>query len=396
MSKTALTPQSRLRGLVANLSWKPAVDALCALVAGLGVGAILMAVFGYDPLKAYVGLYQGSFGNPARFADTLFNATPLVLTGLTFAIGVRAGLFNIGAQGQMLLGAIAVVAVGTLPVGDWIQPHALATVVHMTLALGAAMALGALYSLPAALLKITRGVHEVISTIMLNWIAVWLVRFLAVRVLADPVRAEKTISMPDTAQLATIVARSDLTHALWISLAFAVLIYWVLWHLPAGYGLRSTGLNLDATRYAGINPRKSMNLAFILGGCAAGLAGATQILGRPPIYAMYTDLSTLASFGFDGIAVALLGRNHPLGIIFGAVFFGALNAGTRMMQYQAQVPFEMARVIQGIIVLAVAIPALGRIVYGWFPKAGVKDESAGGAAQSLSDESVDSAQQTRG
>lgn len=395
MSKTASAPLNRLHGLIANLSWKPAVDALCALVVGLGVGAILMAVFGYDPWKAYIGLYKGAFGNPARFADTLFNATPLVLTGLTFAIGVRAGLFNIGAQGQMLLGAIAVVAVGTLPVGDWIQPHALATVVHMTLALGTAMALGALYSLPAALLKITRGVHEVISTIMLNWIAVWLVRFLAVRVLADPARAEKTISMPDTAQLTTIVARSDLTHALWISLAFALLIYWILWHLPAGYGLRSTGLNLDATRYAGINPRKSMNLAFLLGGCASGLAGATQILGRPPIYAMYTDLSTLANFGFDGIAVALLGRNHPLGIIFGAVFFGALSAGTRMMQYEAQVPFEMARVIQGVIVLAVAIPELGRIVYGWFPKARVRDDTAGGAAQSLNEASKDSAQQTR-
>lgn len=386
MSKTTSLPQGRLRALLAIVSWKPAVDVLSALLLGLGAGAVLMALFGYDPWKAYVGLYQGAFGNFTKFADTLFNATPLILTGLTFAIGVRAGLFNIGAQGQMLLGAMAAVAVGALPIGQWIQPFPLAMAIHLTLALGAAMVVGALWSLPAALLKITRGVHEVISTIMLNWIAVWLVRFVAVRVLADPNRAEKTISMPDTAQLATIVARSELTHAIWISLIFAIIIYWVLWHLPAGYGLRSTGLNLDATRYAGINPRRSLNLAFLLGGFAAGLAGATQVIGRPPTYAVYTDLSTLANFGFDGIAVALLGRNHPLGLIFGAVFFGALNAGTRMMQFQAQVPFEMARVIQGVIVLAVAIPELGRLIYGWFSKTGLKKHEDRAPKASADDE----------
>lgn len=341
--------------------WRPTLDVVAALVLGLGAGAVMMWAFGYDPWKAYEGLYKGSFGSFPRIGDTFFNATPLILTGLTFAIGVRAGLFNIGAQGQMLVGAIAAVAVGAIPVGDFIPWQPLALVVHLTLAMAAAMVAGALYSLPSAYLKATRGVHEVISTIMLNWIAVWGVRFLAVRVLADPGRAEKTISMPETAQFATFIARSEVTHVLWISLLFAIVIYWVLWHMPAGYGLRSTGFNPDATRYAGINPRKSMNLAFILGGLAAGMAGASQILGRPPVYAMYTDLSTLANIGFDGIAVALIGRNHPIGVILGAIFFGALNSGTRMMQFNAQVPFEMVRVIMGIIVIAIAVPELGRI-----------------------------------
>ncbi len=359
-TSTPETPASPLQRLLQS-AWRPALDVVAALVLGLGVGAVTMWAFGYDAFKAYEGLFQGSFGKASGIANTFFYATPLILTGLTFAIGVRAGLFNIGAQGQMLVGAIAAVAVGAIPIGDFIPWHPLALVVHLALAMAAAMLAGALYSLPAAYLKATRGVHEVISTIMLNWIAVWGVRFLAVRVLSDPGRAEKTISMPDTAQFATFVARSELTHVLWISLIMAVVIYWVLWHMPAGYGLRSTGFNPDATRYAGINPRKSMNLAFILGGLAAGMAGASQILGRPPVYAMYTDLSTLANIGFDGIAVALIGRNHPLGVILGAVFFGALNAGLSTMQFKAQVPFEMVRVIMGIIVIAIAIPELGRI-----------------------------------
>lgn len=349
-------------------AWRPTLDIVAALAIGLGIGALIMWAFGYDAWKAYQGLYKGSFGNLSKVGDTLFNATPLILTGLTFAIGVRAGLFNIGAQGQMLVGAIAAVAVGALPIGTLIPWYPLAVVVHLALALGAAMLAGALWSLPAAYLKSIRGVHEVISTIMLNWIAVWGVRYLAVRVLSDPDRAEKTFSMPETAQFATFIARSDVTHVLWFALLFAVIVYWVLWHMPAGYGLRSTGFNPDATRYAGISPIKSMNLAFVLGGLAAGFAGASQIVGRPPTYAMYTDLSTLATLGFDGIAVALLGRNHPLGLVLGAIFFGALNAGTRMMQFQAQVPFEMARVITGTIVIAIAIPELGRIlnVRQWF------------------------------
>jgi len=373
MSATTSTSSKNRSSFLLNFlqsAWRPALDVIAALTIGLGIGALIMWAFGYDAWKAYQGLYKGSFGSLSKLGDTLFNATPLVLTGLTFAIGVRAGLFNIGAQGQMLVGAIAAVAVGALPVGDFIPWYPLALVVHLSLALGAAMLAGALWSLPAAYLKSIRGVHEVISTIMLNWIAVWGVRYLAVRILSDPDRAEKTLSMPATAQFATFIARSDVTHVLWFSLLFALIVYWILWHMPAGYGLRSTGFNPDATKYAGINPLKSMNLAFILGGLAAGFAGASQIVGRPPIYAMYTDLSTLANLGFDGIAVALLGRNHPIGLILGAVFFGALNAGTRMMQFQAQVPFEMARVIMGIIVIAIAVPELWRIfdVGSWLKK----------------------------
>lgn len=337
----------------AKSSWRPVLDVLSAIIIGLGVGALIMLAFGYDPLKAYAGLFKGSFGSNKAIADTIHAAVPIILTGLTFAIGVRAGLFNIGAQGQMLVGSMAAVAVAgfiVLPPG-----------IHHLAVFVAAMLAGALWSIPAAFLKAIRGVHEVISTIMLNWIGLFFVKYLAIKILSNPDRAEKTVSAAESAIFPIVIRGADLTYVFPVAIIFAIFIYWLLWHTPVGYAIRSTGLNEAATRYGGINPIRSMYLAFILGGLAAGLAGATQLIGRQH-YALNTDLSTLANMGFDGIAVALIGRNHPLGAIFGAIFFGALSAGTRMMQFQAQVPLEMARVIQGVIVLAVAVPAIWKMV----------------------------------
>jgi simple sugar transport system permease protein len=333
-------------------AWRPVLDVFSAILIGLSVGAIVMLAFGYDPIAAYRGLLIGAFGKTRAIADTLSAATPLILTGLTFAIGVRAGLFNIGAQGQMLIGAIAATAVaGYVPLPPYI---------HHAAVMIAAMLAGALWSVPAAFLKSIRGVHEVISTIMLNWIGRWLVIYLAVRILSDPNRAEKTVTAMDSAQFATVVNLSTYTHFFWICILVAIFVYWFLWHTPIGYSLRATGLNEAASRYGGIKPTRSMYGAFILGGMTAGLAGASQLIGRHN-YAITTDLGTLANMGFDGIAVALIGRNHPLGCIFGALFFGALNAGTRMMQLEAQVPLEMTRVIQGVIVLAIAIPQIWKM-----------------------------------
>lgn len=344
----SLTRIIELKGIL-----RPFFDVFAAIIVGLIVGAAVMDLFKFDPWLAYSSLLKGAFGDKYGWADTAFNATPLILTGLTFAIGVRAGLFNIGAQGQMMLGAIAAVGIGSI---------AMPPGIHHMVTIMVAMMVGALWSLPAAFLKAKRGVHEVISTIMLNFVALWLVRFLALKVFGDPNRAEKTVSVLESTQFSTIISGADVTHVVWISILAALLVYVVLWHMPLGYALRSTGLNVDATRYGGMNPNRAMNSAFVLGGMAAGLAGATQIIGRPPVFALYGDLSQIANLGFDGIAVALLGRNHPIGAIFGALFFGALNAGLPLMQIQAKVPLEMVRVIQGVIVIVVSMPELWRLL----------------------------------
>lgn len=322
------------------------------LLMGLGAGAALMAGWGYDPLNAYTALFRGAFGDINRVANTFGRATPLILTGLTFAVGVRAGLFNIGAQGQMIIGAVTAIACSLLP---------LPPVLLLVVALAGAIVAGAIWSLPASILKVTRGVHEVISTIMLNWIAVWLAAYLIVNLLNDPHRGLRTISAPPGARFPVVFPGSNLTAALFISLITALIVYFILWYMTMGFELRCTGFNPQAARYAGINPANSINLAFILGGVLAGMAGATQVLGRFP-YAITNDLSTLGNLGFDGIGVALVGRNHPLGVIGAAVFFGALESGAGLMGFQSGVPLDMIRVVQGVIIFAVAVPEAWQLV----------------------------------
>jgi simple sugar transport system permease protein len=328
------------------------MEGVVAAAAGFAIGAILMALWGFDPAKAYVALYIGSFGDRYALTSTLADATPLILTGLTFAIGVRSGLFNIGSQGQIFIGAIAAVGASFLP----FPPGA-----RLVSSLLLGMMAGALWSLPAALLKATRGVHEVISTIMLNWIAWYLSLYLAATALVDPNRAEKTIGIARGARLVPFMPGTDLTPSIFISIIFAVIIYWVLWHTALGYEIRAVGLNPTAARYGGIRPAVVLSLSFVLGGISSGLAGASQIIGRPPTYALYGDLSNVANLGFDGIAVALVGRNHPFGAIIAAVLMGALSSGARAMQIYASVPLEMVRVVQGAIILALAIPELLRL-----------------------------------
>jgi simple sugar transport system permease protein len=331
---------------------KPFLEGITAAALGLGLGVVLLGLSGFDPLAAYVALYQGAFGDRYGLTSTLAEATPLILTGLTFAIGMRCGLFNIGAQGQVLLGAIAAVAASLLPL-----PPAL----HLFAALVFGMLAGALWSLPAAMLKVMRGVHEVISTIMLNWIAWYLSLYCVATALVDPGRAEKTLAVAAGARLLPFLPGTDLTPALLLSVAFAVLSYWVLWYTALGYEIRAVGHNPEAARYGGMQPMRTLFCAFGLGGLAAGLAGVTQVIGRPPTYALYGDLSNVANLGFDGIAVALVGYNHPLGAILAAVLMGALAAGARTMQIYAGVPLEMIRLVQGVIILTLAVPELLRL-----------------------------------
>lgn len=319
-----------------------------AAAIGLGIGAILMAVAGYDWKLAYKALWLGSFGDKWGFADTVADATPLILTGLTFGLGFRAGYFNIGAQGQMTVGALAAVAVGA-----YVDAPAPVTVALVLLASGI---VGALWSLPAAYLKATRGVHEVISTIMFNWIAFYLALYMVFNVLNDPRSAERTLRVKENIRFGAIVPGADATWIVLVSLFMAGFLYWLLWHSPWGYEMRVAGYNTHALRYAGASPLWNVNLTFILAGMAAGLAGATQIIGRPPTYALYGDLSNLGDLGFDGIAVALIGRNHPLGIVGAALFFGALSTGARMMQIMAGVPLNVIRIVHGVVIVALAAP----------------------------------------
>ena len=359
MSETTQgTFQSRLlRGAHRTLTGlHPALESLLAGVVGLLIGAILMYIWGFNPWKAYIALFKGAYGGSYELSSSLARATPLILTALTFSICLRAGMFNIGAEGQMYMGGIASVCIAlfVLPTG-----------LHQIVGLVFAALAGAVWSLVPAFLKLTRGVHEVISTIMFNWIARWFVLYIAIFVLMDPNRAEKTLSIPVSGRFPVLVWGTDLSYALFVSVAFALVIYFIMWHTTIGYEVRAAGLNPTAARYGGINNKRTMFLSFILGGVAAGLAGATIVMGLPPTYAIYGGgaLPQLTNMGFDGMAVAMVGRNHPIGILISALFFGGLSAGGRVMQFYGSnpVPLEMVRIVMGAIVLAMAIPELIRL-----------------------------------
>ena len=362
MSKSSAPQTSKLlRGVHRTLTGlHPMLESLLAAVVGLLIGAILMYIWGFDPWRAYIALFKGAFGDSYGWASSIARGTPLVLTALTFSICLRAGMFNIGAEGQMMMGAIAAISIALFSLPGPL--HMLAGIVFAAVA-------GALWSIIPAILKITRGVSEVISTIMFNWIGRFLVIYLGVQVLVDPIRAEKTLGIPKAARFPVIVRGTDLTGSVYLAIGVALVIYFVLWHTTVGYEVRAAGLNPTAARYGGIRNKRTMILAFLLGGATAGMAGAAIVMGLPPTYAIYSaGMPQLTNIGFDGMAVAMVGRNHPIGILLAALFFGGLNAGGRVMQFYGSnpVPLEMVRVVMGAIVLAMSIPELIRLVPGIF------------------------------
>ncbi|HHI01540.1 MAG: ABC transporter permease [Thermotogae bacterium] len=324
---------------------KPLIESLIAIVIGIVVGGIILAFSGYSPVKAYVALFDGAVGSKYGWAMTLSAATPIILTALTFGIGARTGLFNIGGEGTVYFGAIAAILLTNL----WGN-------VLMGL-LGGIIAGIAWMAIPA-FLKVLRGVNEVVSTIMLNWMAYFIALYIVLQKIPNPEDPNKTIAVPVSARFPIIMKGSELSWAFAISVIAALITYYILWHTELGYELRVSGYNERAARYGGINPKKAVIWSFLLGGIMSGLAGATEVMGRPPSYAISQGMANIYGYGFDGIGVSLVGRNHPLGIIFSGIFFGMLKAGATAMQIEAGVPLEMVRMVQGVIVVAVAIPGL--------------------------------------
>ncbi|MEM4971359.1 MAG: ABC transporter permease [Sulfolobales archaeon] len=316
------------------------------------MGALLITIYRYDPVLGYRSLFIGAFGNFYGFAETLSYAMPLAFTGLTFSIGVRAGLFNIGSEGQVYIGAIAAVAIGILPLG----------VLHPMLLIAFSGLAGALWSLIPSLLKIFRGVHEVISTIMLNWISYYITIYISSNILVDPSRPEKTLSILESARLPTIVPGTTLTSGIYVSLVIAVIFYLILSRTVIGYEIALVGAGVDVARYAGVNINKIIIYSFLLGGLASGIAGGLLIAAKPPTYALYGNLGNVSGYGFEGIGVALIGRNNPLGIIAASILYGGIKNGGRYMEYQAGIDSDLVRALNGLFVIALSMPELLRII----------------------------------
>jgi len=334
-----------------------------AVIAALILGALIMLATGVDlPTigQSFVALAVGSVGSLNAVSETLTAAIPLVLAGLGLGLGFRAGLFNIGAEGQLLLGGTAAVVFSfTFP--------GLPFPVLMIASLIAGAAMGALYASIAGVLKATTGAHEVISTIMLNLISFrlleWLLRqpYIQQEGRSDPISKY----VPEAGQLPRLLDWLDpnlRVHAgVFVMLLAVALVWWILFRSKIGFAFRASGANPDAARYAGMRSGLVIVAAMATAGALAGLAGAAQVqgvLGR-------ASPGFSAQIGFDAIALALLGRSHPVGILFAGILFGGLEAGGRQMQVDAGVSIDLIAIIQALIIVFIAAPLLVRAIFPW-------------------------------
>lgn len=331
----------------------PVVSALLAIA----VGSVIIWASGYDPALAFRALFDGALGSPKAIGDTLLKATPLILTGLAVAYGFRAGLFNIGAEGQLFIGGLAATALGLSLAGTpWY--------VSIPLMLAASMLAGAGWALVPAVLKARVGAHEVITTMMFTYIGRYLVSYLVNGPMKEPGQIPQTYALAPNAQLPKIASLFpervsgalpflDLGRAhmgVVVALVAAVIVWLLLKHTTLGYENRAVGFNRWAAENAGISVAWTTVKALCISGALAGLAGATEVMGVH--YRLFDQFSS--GFGFTGIAVALLAKNHPLGVIVAALLFGALAAGAATMQFVAKVPQDIISIIQALVIFFVA------------------------------------------
>ncbi len=341
---------------------------LLSVLLAVGIGSLILLAGGYDPLKAYAALFQGAFGGEMRkpleaIGDTLVRSTPLMFTGLAVGFGFRANLFNIGAEGQFILGALGAAWFGLMFGG-------LPGFVSIPLILLGAALFGAAWAFIPALLKAKTGAHEVITTMMFSWIALYLTSWIISGPLADSATNNfQTPIIPSDSWLPTLdkvipwLPTIKYAHAgLIVALAAAVVVALLLRRTTLGYEVRAVGFNPTAAQNGGVSIAMTTIWALCISGALAGLAGASEVLGVT--HRMFDQVSAGSGYGFTGIAVALLGKKHPVGIIFAALLFGGLSAGAGTMQLFANVPAKIITILQALIIFFVGAETL----VTWFVK----------------------------
>ena len=323
-----------------------------AALAALLLGAVMLFFLKVNPIEAYKALWDGAFGSTNAFAETLVKATPLLLVGIGICISFRGDVINIGGEGQMIIGAILATWVGLNFTGlpGWLV---------ITLSMLAGFLGGAIWGGIPGVLKAYFRVNEILSTVMMNAIAVQMMNFLLRGPMIDPSQAELASKIPQTARLLEIfrlprLAPTRLHLGALIAVILAVLVYILLWRTTLGYRIRAVGQNPNASRYAGIKVQRYVVLALLLSGAFSGLAGATQVFGVN--YRMITDGSSsgfTGSAGFNGIVAALFGQLHPILTIPASILFGALLVGANKMQRVVQVPSALIIALNGLVVVFV-------------------------------------------
>jgi len=336
---------------------------LLAIVAGLLVGVIFILIAGKNPIAAYGALLESVIGAPHKVGETLVSTVPLIFSGLAIALAFRCGLFNIGVEGQLMVGSLATAWAGVVFGG-------LPWYLLMPLCILFGVVTGAAWAGISGLLKAYRGVHEVINSIMLNYTALFLTHYLMTEHFRDATGKAGSPPMAEAALFAQgLIPGSRLHAGLFLALFVAFLAWVFLWKTPWGYEIRAVGFAPGAAEYGGISVKWNIVLAMLISGALAGMAGAVQTMA---ISGKFPDQSSFSGYGLDGIAVALVGRNHPGGVVLAALLFAALDYGGRNMQAVAEVPKAVIMVVQGAIIFFVAAEGIWRMMKNRKPKAEVK------------------------
>lgn len=346
---------------------------LVSIVLGFFVGAIVLRIAGYNPFEAYGIIFNGIFGRPKYIAYTIIYATPLIITGLSVAFAFRTGLFNIGAEGQFIVGTLAATLAGyfiKLPI-----------VLHAIVVFLIAIIAAGLWGGFAGYLKAKYGVHEVIATIMLNWIALYLNNFVVFIEGFRKPGSEAAHYIQDTARIDILgqwkrteagrewlrahpflqdIFKTPANVGFLVAIVLAIIVWYILNKTTLGYELRAVGFNKDAAEYGGINVKKSIITSMTISGALAGAAGALQVLG---VTRSIAKLAAMEGFGFDGIAVALIGNNTAFGSVLSGLLFGGLKYGGPKIQNELNAPYEVISIMIGTIIFFVAIPKFIRMIF---------------------------------
>ena len=338
-------------GAAFSAAWQSIATAYGALLHG-SIGSpkeIIQAIQVYRATGDTAPLLQAFW----PITESLVASTPYILAGLAVALGFRCGLFNIGAEGQFFIGALCSAWAGyTFTNLPWF--------IHLPLALLAGALGGAFWAAIPGYLKATTGAHEVVNTIMMNWISFRLSDWLLTGPMKAPGYRPVTPQIEATAALPRLFPAPLRVHAgFFLALAVAALVYWLLFKTTIGFEIRAVGANPDAARYAGINITLNFILAMVFSGALAGLAGACQVLGTDH----WVGQGFSAGYGFDAIALALLGKSHPFGVVLAALLFGTLRSGATRMQSIAGIPIDIISIIQALVIIFVAAPAIIRWLY---------------------------------
>ena len=335
-----------------------------ALLTALVAGALVMYLSGDDWQSAYSGLFQGAFGSAKGWAITIRKMVPFILTGLSVAVAFKAGLFNIGASGQFIMGTVFSVFIG-------INFEGLPMAIHLPLAIAFGIIGGMLWGAIPGILKVYTGAHEVIVTIMLNYVAAL---FAGWTVYAGGTQGQTPGPLWDRtagpiSETADVLASAQIPwlfgppyrvhYGIFIALAAVVFIWWLVYKTTIGFEIRTVGQNMKAARYAGIRVNWTVILAMSIAGGLAGLAGAIETLGLNHKFAPEFG----GQVGFDGITIALLGQTHPFGVVLSSLLFGALDAGAAKMQFDSGVAADIIQIIQALVLAFVAAPMIIRAIY---------------------------------